>query len=387
MKNKILFIIESLKIGGGAERITSILTKRISGKYELYLLTLKHFSNIYPYSGKYYSLQINLNQKKFYKFLRLHNLVNSIKIYKLITSISPNLIISITDYTNLITILTKTLFKIKIPLITVIHCNPRLVYKKNMPIFNFLLKIFYRLNSVNKIISVSREVENILEKDYNIRRNKLKTIYNCIDLNYINGMMEEEILEFKHIFDDDSIIKFINVGRLDFVKGHKYLIEAFSKVKRQIPYSKLIIIGEGPLRDELEQTIRKKKLENEILFLGFKSNPFKYMAKSDIFVLSSIMEGLPMVLLEALACGLPIISTDCETGPREIINNGQYGFLVNVMDAKDLSEKMILLASDTKLKEKYSKLSLNRANYFEIERIIDQWVNLIDKFTNANNKL
>ncbi len=378
MKRKILFLIESLEIGGGAERITSMLTRKISERFEVFILTLKHFNKIYPYSGTYYSLNNNQNSSRIFNFLKLSNITYSIKIYKNIISISPDLIISITDYTNLVMILTKTLFRLKIPLISAIHCNPSLVYKKNMPHFNFLLKIFYRFNSVNKIISISKEVENILEKEYHIRKDKLKTIYNGIDLAYIKKMTKENILDFKNIFYDNSIIKFITVGRLDIVKGHKYLIEAFSKVKKKIHNSKLFIIGTGPLRDKLDLVVKGKKLENDIIFLGFKDNPFKYIAKSDIFVLSSIMEGLPMVLLEALACGIPIISTDCETGPREVLGNGRYGMLVRVMDSNDLADKMLLLAWDSKLKEKYSKLSLERANKFEINKFVNQWIDLIN---------
>ena len=92
-----------------------------------------------------------------------------------------------------------------------------------------------------------------------------------------------------------------------------------------------------------------------------------------------------MVLLEALACGIPIISTDCETGPKEILDNGRYGLLVKVTDSNDLADKMILLASDEESKKKFSKLSLNRAKYFEIDRFINQWVDLIDKYS-TNNK-
>ena len=109
-----------------------------------------------------------------------------------------------------------------------------------------------------------------------------------------------------------------------------------------------------------------------------KENIYKYVKNSNIFILSSITEGLPTVLLEALACGLPIISTNCETGPIEILDRGHYGFLVKVGDAKDLAEKMIYLASNKDKMKEYSKKSLKRAEFFDLEKISKQWIDLIE---------
>ena len=109
-----------------------------------------------------------------------------------------------------------------------------------------------------------------------------------------------------------------------------------------------------------------------------QKNPYKYLAQSDIFVLPSLLEGFPNVILEALACGLPIISTNCESGPNEILDNNKYGFLTKVGDSLDMSQKMIYLAKNKDLINKYSKLSLERADYFNQEKIMGEWINLIE---------
>lgn len=380
MKKKILFLIDSLKIGGGIERVISSLAKSLSEKYEIFLLTFKDFKNIYPFRGKYYSLKENLGfYQNFLNFFKIYTAIRPIRIYKLIKSISPDLLISNMYYTDIFIILTKYFFRFKIPLIIAIHTNLKMKFEKKKRYFNFLIKILYSSKIVNKIIVVSKVVQTILEKDYKIKKNKLKIIYNGIDIERIKELKNDKILEYEEIFNNNSIIKFITVGRLIELKGHKYLIEAFSKVIKEIKNSKLFIIGDGPLRNELMVLIKKKTLEKDIILLGLKKNIFKYLAKSDIFVLSSKYEGLPMVLLEALACGLPIISTNCNTGPKEILENGKYGFLVNVMDSEDLAEKMIFLAKNNDYKKKFSKLSLIRSEFFALEKFTNEWINIIEK--------
>ena len=380
MKKRILFLIDSLKIGGGIERVISSLTNSLSEKYNIFLLTFNDFKQLYPFKGKYYSLKENLGfYQNILNIFKIYTAIRPIRIFKVIKSISPDIIISNMYYTDIFIILTKFLFRIKIPLIIAIHTNLKMKFEKKKRYFNFLIRILYSSKLVNKIIIVSKAIQSILEKDYKIKRNKLKTIYNGIEIEKIRELKNDKILEYKEIFNDDNIIKFITVGRLIELKGHKYLIEAFSKVKNEIVNSKLFIIGDGPLRNELKMLIKKKALQNDIILLGLKRNIFKYLAKSDIFVLSSKYEGLPTVLLEALACGLPIISTNCNTGPKEILENGRYGFLVNVMDSEDLADKMIFLAKNDDRMKKYSKLSLIRSEFFAIEKFINEWINIIEK--------
>jgi len=329
MKKKLLFIITTLKIGGGAERITSLLTTALSEKYKIYILTFFDSKDLYQFKGKYNSLKESLILHR-----RIFNsIIRPIRIYKVIRTISPNIIISSMDFSTIFTIISKFLFRIKIPLINITHTNPKKAYKK-FSYLNFFIRAFYPLEIVDKIITISKSVQEILEKDYGIRKNKLKTIYDGIELNMINLMANEKIFEDKGVFYNTNLIKFITVGRLHKVKGYKYLIEAFYIVKKEIPNSKLIIIGDGPLKKEIIISIKDKNLEKDVLMLGIKKNPFKYIANSDVFVLASQAEGFGIALIEALALKIPIISTDC-VGPKEILEDGKYGILVKKKDSRD----------------------------------------------------
>ena len=378
-KKNILIITESLIFGGGAQKFTSLIATGLSEKFNIFILTFDDHSDIYPFKGKYYSLRENLGLfVKVINSLRMNQLIRPIRIFKKIQSISPDIIISITDFTNVFTIITKLMFHIKIPLIISVRSNPILKYKKKNKIYNTLIRLLYPLKLVNNIVTVSKRIQKMLEKNYGIKKNKIKTIYNGIEIAKIRENKREEIREYKDILNKNNLIKFITVGRLIHIKGHKYLIEAFYNTKKEIPNSILLIIGDGPLRNELEKLILNKNMKDDIILLGMQKNPYKYLAQSDIFVLPSLLEGFPNVILEALACGLPIISTNCESGPNEILDNNKYGFLTKVGDSLEMSQKMIYLAKNKDLINKYSKLSLERADYFNQEKIMGEWINLIE---------
>jgi glycosyltransferase involved in cell wall biosynthesis len=379
MKKKILIIIDNLKRGGGAEKVASDFTIQLSKEYEISVLTFEDIENRYPVRANYYSLQENIKLlPRIIKLLKIHLIQKFLKIYKVIKEISPEIIVSFMDLTNIISVFVKIIFRIKIPLIICVHTNPKKAYEKDLKFLNPLLSIFYSSKFTNRIITISKELQYILEKNYQIEKTKLKTIYNGIDLEKIKELSKELIEDNQKIFENKNLIKFITVGRLVESKAQNVLIESFSIVKNFVPNSKLIIIGKGPLKKDLKKLIKSKGLNNDILLLGFKKNPFKYIANSDIFILSSKFEGLPMVLLEALACEVPIISTNCSTGPEEILDNNKYGFLVNVMDSKDMAEKMVFLAKNPKIREEYSKKSAVRAQLFDYKKIREKWIDLIE---------
>jgi len=369
MKKKVLIVIPSLEIGGGAERVASILSKKLSATYQISLLTFYDYKNIYSFQGKFHSLNFNSSfYKKYFIILSL---------YKKIKSISPDLIISFIDHTNLLLIITKTVFSLKIPLIISVRTNVKERYKKQNKIQNFLIKILYNLRAVNKIVTISNGIKDVLINDYFINKNKIITIYNGIDREEVKNKIAGE-LSFTETFKDPNIIKFITMGRLIELKGHKYLINAFLEVRKKIKNSKLFIIGDGPLKEEYQALINNLNLEEHVILLGLIKNPFKYLAQSNIFVFSSLFEGFGMAILEAFASGLPVISTNCEWGPMEILNNGEYGILVKVGDSNDLAEKMITLAKDKELLLYYVKKATERLSYFDLSRIIKKWIHLID---------
>jgi len=132
----------------------------------------------------------------------------------------------------------------------------------------------------------------------------------------------------------------LSVGRLAAQKDHQTLIKAFAKLNKQIS-ARLVILGEGKQRQNLEAIITENGLQDVVSLPGFVPNPYTFMAKSTVFVLSSLWEGFGIVLAEALACGVPVISTDCPSGPAEILDGGKYGSLVPMGDVDALAERIL----------------------------------------------
>ncbi|MFX0025456.1 MAG: glycosyltransferase [Candidatus Hermodarchaeota archaeon] len=379
MEKRILFVVDNLKIGGGIERVISTLSKFLSKNYKIFFLAFRDFKNLYPFEGRYYSLKENLKTfNPFLKFFKIYSLTRIKRILISIKTISPHLIISNMYYTDIFTILTKLLFRIKIPIVTVIHTNPKMRFKGKSWYIKFILKFLYSLKQVNKIITVSKEIQHIIKIDYGINEKKISNIYNGINIELINKLKDEPISDYNNIFYDENKFIFINVGRLVELKGQKYLIEAFAAVKDKLKNPKLLIIGEGPLRNKLIALIKDYQLENHVFLLGVRKNPYNLMAKSNIFILSSIYEGFPTVLLEALACGLPIISTNCKTGPFEILKKNEFGILVEAKNPKDLAENMLKLAHNKELLKKFSIKALERAKDYNIKKKVNQWIQVIE---------
>lgn len=256
-------------------------------------------------------------------------------------------------------------------------------------------------NKADEVVVVSKAIKEDLVKNFGLKENKIKVIYNPYDIVKINQLAEEEIAEDQIKIFNNPII--ITAGRLSEQKGQWHLIRAFKKVKFEIPDAKLIILGQGELKDYLRQLASDLKLENDIYFLGFQKNPFKYIARSNIYVLPSLYEGFPNALCEAMACRVPVISSDCKSGPREIlapetdinieaqdIEYNKFGILVPVCDGimyrydeeltkeeELLSSSIINLLKNKEIQEKYAVEAFNRVKDFSKENIIKNWENII----------
>lgn len=166
----------------------------------------------------------------------------------------------------------------------------------------------------------------------------------------------------------------IAVGRLQPQKNYELLIKAFSLIAGTFPDTDLVICGEGPLRDYLEEMCVTLGIENRVHFLGLVADVNSQLIKSKVFVLSSDYEGMPNSMMEAMAAGVPVISTDCPCGgPRELTCSGEYGILVPCNDAVALSEAMKKMLISKEELVKYHKLSKERAADFNTEKILKRW--------------
>ena len=209
------------------------------------------------------------------------------------------------------------------------------------------------------------------EKDWKKTHNNVKQIYNFSDFQ----SESVALLENK---------KVISVGRLTEQKGYNYLIEAWAIIKNKKSDWILEIYGEGDLYNELFQQIKDCRLENHVFLKGRTNQVQEKMLESSIFALSSRYEGFPMVLLESMACGVPVVSFDCETGPAEIIENNDCGILVENRKVSKLAEALLKMMEDKELRKKSGEIAKIKSANFSKSKIMTQWSDLFDCLTHHN---
>lgn len=395
-----LFILINSLLGGGAEKVVLNLTKILpidkifllekDIKYELPDEKAVFLSNM---SSKTSSILKTL-------FIPLYVL----KLYKKVNK--NDIILSFLERSNYVNILTSLISKHKA--IISVRMSQLSGRSKCHP-YNFLSKLLYP--KADLIICVSKTIAKELQDSYNVPSEKLKVIYNFIDFDEISNKIKEPLDEYQKIFNFPTLI---TLGRLTKEKGQWYLLRIFKEVKKNFPDTKLIILGDGELKNNLinySQHLgfktfvwdRDKLSEDfDVYFLGFQKNPFKFIRRAKIFVFPSLWEGLPNALVEAMACSIPVISSDCRGGPREILapdtdfnfetkepEFAKYGVLMPVFKEKNIKrikvnepldkiEKMWLqvieeFLKNRELRENYSYKSYEKIKEFDIKIISQEW--------------
>lgn len=234
--------------------------------------------------------------------------------------------------------------------------------------FVFLLKrLLYR--QADHITAVSQGVKDDLVRQLKLAPDSISVVYNPI----VSERMVTEAAEVvEHPWFDGRTLVILGAGRLVMEKDFETLIRAFALVRSEVE-AKLVILGEGPLRNELELLAEELGVGEDVWFGGFVKNPFKYMARCTVFVLSSRFEGLPGVLVQAMACGAAVISTNCPAGPSEIIRQGEDGFLVPMGDVAVLAERIKYLLANVEVREVMAGRARESALQFRVEPVLDNY--------------
>lgn len=221
------------------------------------------------------------------------------------------------------------------------------------------------------VVAVSEGVKADLIAHTRLTADDVTVIYNPVDVDSIRARATESV---GHAWlTDDALSVVVSGGRHESQKGFDTLLDAFSRLERET--ARLVLFGTGPETPSLKSRADALGIDDRVCFTGFVENPYKYMAAADVFVLSSVYEGFGLVLIEALACGCPVVSTDCESGPAEILENGGYGSLVPVGDAE-----AIAAAVDATLDSPPDPIPLRaRADAFDIETAVSNYCALFDR--------
>jgi len=240
---------------------------------------------------------------------------------------------------------------------------------------NFLKRILFSkiLKLSNKIVVNSLEFKKELKDHFNLEN---KCIYNPLNKKEIINLSRKKI---KFNFFKKNFLNLISIGRLVDQKDHIIILKAINNIKNKSKL-RLLIIGDGDQKKNLINFVNENNLNKIVKIKDRIENPFPYILKAQIMILSSRFEGLPNVLLEGLALKKFIISTDCPTGPKEILDNGKGGFLFKVGNYLELSKKILLFNQNYNLFLKKRKYSIKRLKRFDHEKNLNEYFNLFNKF-------
>ncbi|MGB7251803.1 MAG: glycosyltransferase [Phormidesmis sp.] len=284
----------------------------------------------------------------------------------------PSILIAYMSHTSLAAIAARKLALSKTRLILVeqqsMTSRPLLFRARFVPP---LMRQFYP--SAEAVVVVSQGMVAEMIDELRLSKDKIHAIANPVVGSDLLAQASEKA-DHPWLQDTESIPVFLNVGRLHPQKNQALLLNAFAAVRAKTQ-ARLIILGEGEERSPLENLAKQLGIADDVSMPGFVDNPYSYMSKATAFVLSSNWEGLPTVLIEALACGCPVISTDCPTGPSEILCEGEYGRLVPMEDMAKLSQAMSAAIQDAVDRE----ILVSRAMHFSAQKVSADFIELFNK--------
>ena len=354
---ELIIVTNWLRKSGGAERITVLLTNILAQNYDVSLVVFEKNKN---------ELANQVDPK--IKIIYLQNHSSHLGILKLVKFLLKNptsIYFAANHRIAVFLAFFRKVLCLKFKLVARNISNLTLLMRGKPKIFNLLLRLIYPL--VDLVFAQSQGMAADLAENYNFNPKKIKILYNPVkpveDLSCLND-------------NKNSVQKILFIGRLSKEKGLDYMLEALIKLKDRGHDFLFTILGDGPLKNELEASIRDTPLAKVTEFAGFQENVAKYLARSNLLLLSSIYEGFPNVLIQANSFGLPVVSFDTPFGPSEIIIEGVNGYLAKYLSVEDFVEKIELALATSWSREKI----LCTVKRFSIEKFKEGLFSSIESF-------
>ncbi|WP_119154010.1 glycosyltransferase [Caldimonas tepidiphila] len=326
MNERIGIFLPSL-FAGGAERVTLTLANGMAEQGHKVDLLLAQAEGAFL---KDVSPAVNLVD------LRAPRLIRSTpRLASYLRSVRPAALLSVMNDANLVAIAARRLAGVPTRLVVAEHTTPSVMKPKNFRsrFIPALMRLCY--GQADKVVAVSEGVARDLMASTGLPADKLEVVYNPV---VSPALIERSHEPVEHPwFAPGQPPVLMAAGRLHETKDFPNLLRAFARLRSGRP-ARLMILGEGELRPELEALVRQLRLEQDVSLPGFVSNPCAWIRRAAVFVLSSRQEGLPTAMIEAMACGTPVVSTDCPSGPAEILEKGRWGRLAPVGEPRALAD-------------------------------------------------
>jgi glycosyltransferase involved in cell wall biosynthesis len=369
---KAAFVINDLS-GGGAEKALTLLSRYLAGEgIETRVITLEDGNDGYLLSSEIVrvNLRSGLLNRGVGKILALP--LQAAELARFLSRWEPDVCVSFLPRSNIVHVMTRW-FGNRQPILLTEQISSRDNYPTDGladRVMRTLIAHFYP--RADAVFPSSRGVLEGLIR-FGVPRERMRVVYNPVSVDDIRARARESL----RVQDgSDAVPTVITVGRHAEQKDHQTLLRAFALVRQRMD-ARLVFVGQGPLRGELEALAAELGIEDSVIFAGWQDNPFAWMGCADLFVLSSRYEGFGNVIVEAMACELPVVSTDCPSGPSEILKGGEAGILVPVGDVSSLAEAIVSVLHDRQLRERLVEHSRRRAPEFDISVIGPQYRDLL----------
>ena len=362
--DKRLLILRPSMGQGGADRVTLNLLQLIDqDKFDVHLVLTKARGELFeeiPEGVNVHSLNARSLSTAWLPLMRV------------IRRIDPDVVFSTSSGANIIAVIARLLNGKQARLVL---SERNVLYHGGKTIKRRIVVLLKRLlyHKADCITSVSGGVREDLIQTLGLSPTQIRVVYNPIVTDDLPMLMKEEI---NHPWFRETTPIVLGVGRLVREKDFKTLIEAFSVVheKREC---RLVILGSGPLEADLKRLVKRLSLSRDVWFAGYDKNPFRYMSKCSVFVLSSRDEGLPGVLIQAMACGAPVVATNCHAGPAEIVTEGIDGFLVPVGDVNEMAERIEFCLVNQDASRRMAEAGRLTANKFSAETVLPRYLDAL----------
>jgi len=366
---KILYLHPTFTFGGAERTSLNLLTGLNKDRFKVTLVTSREIASYF--SGVQLEKVIYVEDIGMgVWFGGLYGLYNDIRIARrLMSEEKPDIAFGMMHYASTILALAKKLFRLKAKIISsprgpsthyLRSCFER---KSDRLRLGLLFTLFCKWSDGLVVPSAGTKEDCV--KNFGARAERVRVINNSIDADEV-GRMSLATPDPPPLGDGMVIA---TAGRLSMEKNMPLLLKAFSSL-RSIDRVKLLVIGDGPERGKLESLSGELGIGDDTVFVGFQENPYPYLRRADLFVHTCLVEGFGNIIVEAMACGVPVVATDCPCGPREIIRDGESGILVPMDDSEALAQTIHRLLHDRGRRELLAEQGSLRARDFSIGRMV-----------------
>ncbi|CEP81822.1 glycosyltransferase [Paraclostridium sordellii] len=388
-KKKVMLLMTGLHYGG-MERVVFIAQRLLKENYDISVVTL--YANNADYTPTFEYIDLNCPPRPS-KLSKIFNTIKrTIAVKKIKKEIKPDIVMSFGTAANFSNVISKGKDKV------VVGIRSYDWLTNYFASFNIDKWVY---NHADRVVSVSKVISYKAEELFNIDKFKSKVLYNPYDIDYINKRAIEKITEIE-ISENENII--VSVGRLVNQKGFNHLIKSFSLVVKKHPNTKLLIIGHGEKEIELRMLTKELGIDKNVVFLGGQDNPYKFMKHANLYVVSSLTEGFPNAMVEAMSVGLPILAVDCKSGPREILSECdinkesrelemcEFGVIIPEVSKSlnydsdtiekcdyEIANAINYYLDDSNLREFYSKKAYERAKQFTYSKFKSNLIEIFEE--------